>query len=279
MKESAAEITRKAKSNLAFALACLPREQRADLVTFYAFCRIIDDIADDSGRSPEERQSALDAWKSALSGSPDDGPHLAAEVRVLRERHGIDPELLLEIIRGCESDLHPQRFKSWEDLKIYNFRVACAVGLSSLPIFGATDAARGYALALGNALQLTNILRDVGEDLANGSRIYLPTDDLARFHYSEQDLQAQVHDERFVALMEFQAGRAETLFHEARSLLPAAERRALRAPEIMRRIYHALLLRMRKDQFHVFTRRYKIPKPLKISMMLQEIFLGTFGNS
>ena len=188
MNESAAQITRKAKSNLAFALACLPRDRRADLVTFYAFCRIIDDIADDPHTPVESRQTALDAWKTALVENTTDEPHLASEVRDLLHRHHIDPVLLLEIIRGCESDLHPQRFDTWDALKTYNYRVAGAVGLATLPIFGATDAARNYAVTLGHALQLTNIIRDVGEDFSNGGRIYLPLDDLARFQYSARDL-------------------------------------------------------------------------------------------
>ena len=279
MKESAAQITRKAKSNLAFALACLPREQRNDLVTFYAFCRIIDDIADDPGLPIEDRRVALDEWTAALSGGTTDGPHLANEVRELLRRHPIEPTLLLEIIRGCESDLHPQRFDTWDELKTYNYQVAGAVGLASLPIFGATDAARDYAVTLGHALQLTNIIRDVGEDLSNGGRIYLPRADLARFQYTEENLLNHVHDSRFVALMNYQADRAEALFGEARALLPPGERRAHRAPDIMRCIYHSLLKRMRKDQFHIFNRRYKVPKPMKIFLMLREILGGTFSNS
>ena len=279
MNESAAHITRKAKSNLAFALACVPGERRGDLVTFYAFCRVIDDLADDLAIPITERQQALAAWRTALTNDHVNGPHLADEVRAVRDRHGIDPALFLEIIDGCESDLRPQRFETWEDLKRYNYRVACAVGLASLPIFGASEASRDYAVTLGHALQLTNIIRDVGEDLDNGGRIYLPLAELARFDYSEHDLARRVHDDRFVALMHFQARRAEDLYHQVEGLRPAADRRALIAPEIMRHIYHAVLDRIRNRQFRVFHQRHRVSKMLKISIMLREIICGKFSNS
>ncbi len=279
MSASSAQITRKAKSNLAFALGCLPRARRRDLVTFYAFCRLIDDLADDLHRTPDERRGGLQQWHDALREPHQDEPHLAAEVREVRDRRAIDPQLLHDIIDGCERDLHPQRFGTWEDLQKYNYLVACAVGLASLPIFGATDEARAYAITLGHALQLTNIIRDVGEDLSNGVRIYLPLADLARFQYTERDLLDRVHDSRFLALMHFQADRATALFQQAQDLLPSGQQRSLLAPEIMRHIYHTLLDRMRQDQFRVFDRRYKISKPLKISIMLREMICSKFSNS
>lgn len=279
MNESAAHITRKAKSNLAFALACVPRVRRDDLVTFYAFCRIIDDLADDLDVPLARRQQGLADWKAALTDDTRDGPHLADEVRAVRDRHTIDPGLFLEIIAGCESDLHPQRFETWEDLQAYNYRVACAVGLASLPIFGASDASRDYAITLGHALQLTNIIRDVGEDLDNDGRIYLPRTELARFDYTEHDLTHRVHDERFVALMEFQARRAEDLYRQVENLRPPADRHALIAPEIMRHIYHAVLQRIRANQFRVFHHRHRVSKALKVSIMLRELICGKFSNS
>lgn len=279
LSSSSAEITRKAKSNLAFALACLPRERRQDLVSFYAFCRLVDDLADDLERTPDERRNGLQQWHNALREPFEGEPHLAAELRSVRDRRGIDPQLLHDIIDGCESDLQPQRFGTWGDLKDYNYRVACAVGLASLPIFGASEAARDYAITLGHALQLTNILRDVGEDLDNGVRIYLPLADLARFQYTERDLLGRVHDGRFLALMNFQAERAEELFRQAMEQFPSDERRALVAPEIMRHIYHHLLTTMRRDQFRVFDRRYSVPKLKKISLMAREVICSKFSNS
>ncbi len=269
---SAAAITRRAKSNLAFALRALPADRRDDAVTFYAFCRTIDDLADDRSRPVAERRAALDAWSAGLAAGFAAPGALEAAVLGLRDRLAIPNELLLAIVDGCRSDLAPQRFATWQDLRHYSWKVACAVGLASLPVFGATrPEAEPYAVALGHALQLTNILRDVGEDLANDGRIYLPLEDLARFGYPEADLRARVHDRRFLALMEFEAARAETLYQEAAGLLPAADRRALLPARVMHEIYATLLERMRHDGFRVFDRRYRISTARKLAILSRHL--------
>jgi phytoene synthase len=267
----AADITRRAKSNLAFAFACVSKKRRADLNIFYAFCRVVDDIADDENKPVAEKQAGLNAWMDALDRTDNPAGSLEAEVVDMRDRHQIDPDLFKEIIRGCESDLVPQRFGTWDDLEKYCYRVASAVGLITVPLFGASDKARDYAVALGNALQLTNILRDVGEDLSNGCRIYLPLADLHRFQYTERDLLGRVHDDRFLALMNFEADRAEKLHQTCADLLPRGDRRAMGATEVMRKIYHALLTRMRKDNYRVFDRRYRISKSHRISILLRQM--------
>ncbi|NNC90027.1 MAG: squalene/phytoene synthase family protein [Akkermansiaceae bacterium] len=276
---TAAEITRKSKSNLAFALSCVRKDRRRDLVTFYAFCRTIDDIADDPGRPADHKRNDLDAWRHALAATTAPADDLQRAVVELRDRRHLDPQHLLDIIDGCESDIVPQRFGTFEDLQQYSYRVASAVGLACLPLFGASDASRDYAIKLGHALQLTNILRDVGEDLANGVRIYLPLADLARFQYTERDLVGRVHDGRFLALMAFEADRAEALFGEARAALPAPDYRCLRPAEVMRRIYRGLLHRMRRDRFRVFDKRYSLSKPLKAGILVREMICGKFSNS
>ena len=267
---TSAEITRRAKSNLAFAFLCVPRERLPDLNTFYAFCRVIDDIADDDTIPPGDKRSAMETWKQALEKNDHPEGSLEAEVVSMQKRHSLDPELLGDIIRGCESDLRPQRFETWEDLQEYAYRVASTVGLILMPLFGASEQARDYAISLGHCLQLTNIIRDVGEDLENGQRIYLPLADLARFQYTEQDLLGRVYDDRFLALMNFQAERAERPFEETANLLPPADLKALRAAEVMRKIYHAILRRMRKDQFHVFDRRYRLSSIRKFSILCRQ---------
>ncbi len=268
----AAAITRRAKSNLAFALRALPADRRADAVTFYAFCRTIDDLADDRSRPVAERRAALDAWSAGLAEGFAAPGELEAAVLGLRDRLAIPNELLLAIVDGCRSDLAPQRFATWQDLRHYSWKVACAVGLASLRVFGATrPEAEPYAVALGHALQLTNILRDVGEDLANDGRVYLPLEDLARFGYPEADLRARVHDHRFLALMEFEAARAETLYQEAAGLLPASDRRALLPARVMHEIYATLLERMRRDGFRVFDRRYRISTARKLAILSRHL--------
>ncbi|MGL4398718.1 MAG: phytoene/squalene synthase family protein [Luteolibacter sp.] len=269
---TASEITRKAQSNLAFALKILPRERREDMVIFYAFCRTMDDLADDSDIACEDRAHRLEAWKNGiLHGfpAPDD---FQREVVSLIGRHQIPTDHLVAIIDGCLMDLQPQRFQTWEDLSGYIWKVACAVGLVSIRLFGCTDpASERYAVSLGHALQLTNILRDIREDLANGQRIYLPLEDLARFHYTERDLTAQVRDDRFLALMTYQAGRAEELFREAAEILPAADLHALLPARIMAEIYHLLLEKMRDDRFQVFEKRYRISKPRKLAILSKHL--------
>lgn len=271
----ASEITRRAKSNLAFALKILPEERRADMVVFYAFCRTMDDLADDPGSSAEDRSSALDSWKQGLAKGFETPDTLQRQVVEMRDRRGIPNDLLAAIIEGCRMDLQPQRFQHWDDLAGYIWKVACAVGLVSIRLFGCQDpASERYAVALGRALQLTNILRDVGEDLDNGGRIYLPLEDLARFEYPERDLAERVHDARFLRLMEFEAGRAEGFFREAAALLPAADRRALRPARIMGEIYHHLLGQMRRDGFRVFGRRYQVSRARKLAILAKHLVAG-----
>ncbi len=269
---TASEITRKAKSNLAFALNILPRERREDMVVFYAFCRIMDDLADDAGMACEDRADRLEAWKNGLIRGFDAPDPFQREVISLIDRRQIPIDLLVAIIEGCRMDLQPQRFQTWDDLSGYIWKVACAVGLVSIRIFGCTDpASERYAVALGHALQLTNILRDIEEDLSNGRRIYLPLADLARFDYTEQDLVDHVRDHRFLALMAYQADRAESFFREASGSLPAADLNALLPARIMGEIYHLLLEKMRDGRFHVFEKRYRISKARKLAILSKHL--------
>ena len=271
----ASEITRRAKSNLAFALRILPPDRRDDMVVFYAFCRTMDDLADDPDVPAEQKSRALAAWKHGLLSGFETPDTLQQQVVETRNRRAIPNDLLCAIIDGCAMDLHPQRFQTWEDLSEYVWKVACAVGLVSIRLFGCTDpASERYAIALGRALQLTNILRDIHEDLGNGGRIYLPLDDLARFGYSENDLLEKKHDARFLQLMAFEAERAESLFREAAAALPAADKKALAPARIMGEIYHHLLDLMRRDGFRVFEKRYSVPKFRKLAILSKHLIAG-----
>lgn len=272
MISAASEITRKAKSNLAFALKILPPTRRQDMVIFYAFCRTLDDLADDPNHSPDERLLALNTWENGLIHGFSTPDAFQAEVISLRDRAALPNDLLIAIIDGCRMDLQPQRFQTWEELSGYCWKVACAVGLVSIRLFGCTDpASTAYAVALGHALQLTNILRDIHEDLENGNRIYLPLADLARFHYSVQDLAAHVVDERFLALMDYQAERAASYFQDAQRLIPPADLQALLPARIMAEIYQLLLKKMRADHFQVFRKRYHISKPRKLAILAKHL--------
>ena len=257
---NAAKITRNSKSNLALAFVALGRERRNDITIFYAFCRVVDDIADSTETSVNEKTCALAAWRTWIRESAPDEPALAGDVRGLYAKYAIKPAMLDEIIDGVEMDLGRVHYQTFDDLRLYCYRVASAVGLVSIEIFGYRNAAcRDYAIQLGLALQMTNIIRDVGKDLADG-RIYLPQEDLARFDYPEADLRARRHNDAFVRLMEFEASRAEEFFSRAAELLPREDRRAMVAAEIMASVYHALLKRMKADRFRVFDKEYRLSK-------------------
>lgn len=257
---NAAKITRDSKSNLALAFIALGRERRNDITIFYAFCRVVDDIADSTEATFDQKAADLRAWRKWIRESTPDEPALARDVRGLYAKYAIRPAMLDEIIDGVEMDVGHVRYQTFEDLRLYCYRVASAVGLVSIEIFGYRNAdCRDYAVQLGLALQMTNIIRDVGKDLRSG-RIYLPQEDLARFEYPESDLRSRQHNDAFVRLMEFESERAEQFFSRAAALLPREDRRSMVAAEIMASVYHTLLRRMKKDRFRVFDKEYRLSK-------------------
>ena len=257
---NAAKITRDSKSNLALAFVALGRERRNDITVFYAFCRVIDDIADSPETTVEQKAEELRSWRKWIREPAENEPALAGDVRELYRKYAITPPMLDEIIDGVEMDLGDVRYQTFEELRLYCYRVASAVGLVSIEIFGYRNpACRNYAIELGLALQVTNIIRDVGKDLENG-RIYLPQADLARFDYSQTDLRTRNYNEAFVRLLAFESERAEDFFAKAAALLPREDRRSMVAAEIMASVYHALLRRMKRDRFRVFDKEYRLSK-------------------
>ena len=265
----AEKITRASKSNLALAFAALPKERRRDMSTFYAFCRLVDDIVDEPAPRAE-KEAALATWRRAVRAeTPGESP-LAAPVRVLIERYTLPVEHFDEIVAGMEMDLDGASYATWQHLELYCHRVASVVGLVSLGIFGAREpGAREYALKLGLAFQLTNILRDVGQDFANGGRVYLPQEDMMRFGVTREDLASGHRSDAFLALMDFESARAAEFYRAAESVRPAADRKALVAAEIMRAVYSRLLEKMRRDRWRVFDRRYSLGKLTKLWLVLR----------
>jgi phytoene synthase len=271
VKGDAANITRASKSNLALAFISLGRERRRDMTVFYAFCRLIDDIADATDLPITEKERRLTHWRSWLRQSVAGEPELARDVRALMTKYSLAPAMLEEIIAGVEMDLTKSRYATFEELRLYCYRVASAVGLVSIEIFGYRhEASKQYAVELGLALQITNIIRDVNKDLQS-RRIYLPQEDLARFQYSEPELQARRYNERFVALMQFEADRAHGFFDRAAAFLPREDRRSMVAAEIMGSVYHALLRRMEKDRFRVFEKNYRLNKLQKAGRVTAQL--------
>lgn len=243
-------------SSFYYAFLFLPPAQRAAITAFYAFCREVDDVAD----SVQDRAVAAAklAWwvaevRQAYTGQ--------ASHPVMRawlphaQRLGLGPEPLLAVISGCEMDLQQTRYLDWPGLQRYSHLVAGVVGEVAARIFGQTQVqTTTYAHTLGQAMQLTNILRDVGEDARRG-RVYLPLDELKRFDVSVRELLAGQSSERFVALMRFQAERAHALYDQALAELPAADWRAQKPGLMMASIYRQLLRTLQAADFAVLHQR------------------------
>lgn len=269
---NADQVTRQSRSNLALAFVSLGREKRADISVFYAFCRLVDDLADSIELSPDEKRSGLTLWRRALTTSAEGESPLAPAVRALIAKYPLTPAMFEEIIDGVEMDLTIASYATWEELRVYCYRVASAVGLASIEIFGYQDPqAKAYAIDLGLALQMTNIIRDVGKDLSFG-RVYLPSDDLKQFGYSDEELRARIYDDRFVRLMSFETARARGFFASAAKLLPSGDRRTLIAAEIMAAVYRSLLDKIEADRFRVFQKEYRLSTAAKVSRVAFTFF-------
>ncbi len=250
------QLTRRHSATFYSATALLPGAARRAIRALYAFCRTTDDLVDIETATLGD----VERWRleARLPASRQVDPVLRAWARI-REEHGVDVRYQEELIDGVAMDLRQHRYETWADLRRYCYLVASTVGLLSMPIIGlapgATFAqASSYAITLGIALQLTNILRDVGEDASRG-RVYLPLEDLRRFNLTPDDILHGVHDDRFIALMRFEIERAQTLFEEALpgiALLAPAARPAVGAAALF---YRAILERIEASHYQVHTQR------------------------
>ena len=263
-------LTRKSRSNFFYAFLALPRPQREALYAVYAFCRIVDDAVDVGEDQPAKRKE-LDRWRAEIAqvfeGSP---THPAAQrLQEAVKLFPIPREALNEIIAGVEMDLDRSTYETFEELYPYCYRVASAVGLCCIEIFGYSNLrAREYAVNLGVALQLTNIMRDVEPD-ARAGRFYLPQADLKRFGVTGEDLAEGRYTSEFVRLMEHEAARARSYYERAWAALPRADAHTLFAAEIMGRTYFALLRLMEHRRFRVFGERVRVPTPKKLAIALR----------
>jgi len=263
-------LTRKSRSNFFYAFLCLPRAQREAIYACYAFCRIVDDAVD-LGQDREAQRQELQRWRDEIGRVYEGRPeHPAGQrLQVAVRRFPIPRAALEEIIAGVEMDMDHPTYETFEDLRPYCYRVASAVGLCCIEIFGYSDPrTREYAVNLGIALQLTNILRDVQADARVG-RVYLPQADLRRFGVTAEDLAAGRYTPQFVDLMTFEAARARDYYQRAWAALPAADARRLFAAEIMGRTYFALLRAIEARRFHVFGRRVTLPTARRVAIALR----------
>ncbi|MCM5569148.1 presqualene diphosphate synthase HpnD [Burkholderiaceae bacterium FT117] len=262
-------------SSFYYSFLFLPSPRRRAITALYAFCREVDDVVDETG-DPQVARAKLDWWRAEIerlfAGDPQHPvtralqPHLQA--------CSIGRRQLLEIVDGMQMDLDQNRYLDFEGLKLYCHRVAGVVGELAASIFGATlPGTRDYAHELGLAFQLTNIIRDVGEDARKG-RIYLPIEDLQRFEVPAHEILAAKHSERFAALMKFEADRAREHYRRAFAALPEADRRAQRPGLIMAAIYATLLAEIERDGFLVLDRRTSLTPIRKLWLAWRTFVAG-----
>jgi phytoene synthase len=276
-------ITRKSASNLALAFILLPRQKRDAMSALYAFCREVDDVADDETVPAEKRRAQLAGWRADLKRACE---NQSPEFRVNQElqpvirKFGLRFELFDDLLKGCVMDLDTKRYEDFAALEKYCYHVASVVGLLSIEIFGYKNpAARDYAIHLGKALQLTNILRDVKNDAARG-RIYLPQSELKRFNVSEDEILDSKYSDRYLALAANIADRAKGFYRAAQKTLPPEDRRSMVAAELMGNVYWQLLQKLGRGKFDVFgSRPLKLSKPHKLALIFDTWFRFVVGST
>ena len=264
-------ITQSAKSNLALSFASLPEAERRAMSIFYAFCRVVDDVADSTELPLEEKRRQLGEWREEIRRAYLSEPRtpLGREMAQIIRTYLIPPTPLEEILNGVEMDLAVARYPTFALLNQYCYRVASAVGLVSIDIFGCRQArTRDYAVALGMAFQLTNILRDVKKDASFG-RIYLPQDELAAFGVTEAEIMEGRWSEKMRQLFRFQHHRARHYYAKAHRLMVPADRPKLIAAEIMRGVYEGLLDEIERRSFDVLREPVKLGKLAKARLILR----------
>ena len=252
-------------SNFYYSFLILPKPKREAIETIYAFCRYTDDIVDE-GEDEKEKFARLKVWTDELRRSltGDSRYSILNKLSTIIQRFDIPLEHFYDLIKGMEMDLNKRRYETFEDLREYCYRAASTVGLICAEVFGYTNkSTKEYAINLGIALQLTNILRDLKQDARRG-RIYLPQEDLRRFGYTERDLSAGVYDDRFIQLMKFECDRTHEYFRRAKSYLAEEDKPLFSAARTMGNIYYLLLLRIERAHYDVFSKRIRLPSPVKL---------------
>ena len=243
-------------SSFYYSFLFLPQARRRAITALYAFCREVDDVVDECSDATVA-QTKLAWWRKEVAAVYHGTPQhpVACALAEIAPRFNLAENRLIEIIDGMQMDLEFNRYPDFDTLKLYCHRVASVVGLLSAEIFGYRDRRTlDYAADLGMAFQLTNIIRDVGED-ARRNRIYLPLDEIRRHGVSEPDILQTFETDGFRRLMEFQIERAQGYYRDAYAKLPADDRRAQRPGLVMAAIYQATLDEIRRDGCHVLTRR------------------------
>jgi phytoene synthase len=263
------------KSNFLYSFSMLPKEERKAIHSVYAFCSYIDDIVDgtpnENQLSVVRKMERLDWWDREIDKLYEgklSGPMLLPFQAIIR-RFGIPKQYFHTLIDGVRRDLLQSRYETFEELKEYCYSVASVVGLISIEIFGHKyEETKNYAVNLGYALQLTNILRDIKTDKER-NYIYLPREELDRFGYSEKDIINENYNENFVEMMRFQTARAREYFHKARTFLRPDERQTIITAEIMDAIYYRLLEKIELNDFNIYRKKIRVSAAHKLIITLK----------
>lgn len=276
------ELARIIQSNFFYSFLFLPKEKRDAIIDVYNFCRMIDDIVDDLAEevfTPYAREQAkveLKKWREELAnlyGGKPVNPETGKLKRVL-DRFPIPKVYFDELINGCEMDLEHHHYRTFTELYQYCYRVASITGLICIEVFTyRSPQSKHYAINLGIALQLTNILRDLKEDAARG-RVYLPEEDLRSFGYSVEDLSRGVINDNFTELMRFECERARNYYRLAANNLPQEDRPTMTAAITMGRIYYRLLEQIEQSNYDVFNKQIRLHRPEKFYIALSEWVRG-----
>ena len=264
-------------SSFYYAFLFLPPRRRAAITAFYAFCREVDDVVDEV-TDPGVAATKLAWWQQEVGRAFDGSPQhpVTRALLPLAAEFGIEARHLLAVVEGCQMDLTQSRYLDFPALERYCHLVAGVVGEVAARIFGQADpVTTAYAHKMGLAFQLTNIIRDVGEDAMRG-RIYLPISELQRFDVKAHELLQRQDSDRFRAMMAFQAERAHALYDEALALLPAVDRRSQKPGLMMASIYRTLLREIERDQFQVLQQRVALTPLRKLWLAWKMQALGRF---
>jgi len=270
MIDTAKDIAKTSRSSFYYAFNLLPEDKRDAMNTVYAFCRKTDDIIDEGNEPDEIKFEKLHKWRieleKAFNGHSD--YTLLNKLGRTINKFNIPYEPFFELLKGMEMDLQNKRYLTFDDLRLYCYRVASTVGLMCIEIFGYKHkSAKEFAVNLGIALQLTNILRDIKKDSLKG-RIYLPQEDLKKFSYSEEDIFKQNYDERFISLMKYEVERAEKFFENATENLNLDDKKAMFAARAMQHIYKRLLEKIIEAEYNIYQKNIRVSSFEKVGISL-----------
>lgn len=279
-----ARIARESGSNFYWSFFLLPREKRNGILAIYAFSRLVDDAVDEA-ESEEKARAEITLWRRRLdlcysdngAGAPFRSLRNSPEEAILPElqdairRFQMPRQYLEDLLVGVEMDLVKKRYETFSELETYCYHVAGTVGLMCNRLFGNDDEpSRRYAILLGRAFQLTNIIRDVGKD-AKAGRIYLPREERKRFSVGEEEILCERPSPEFFRLMEFQAERAEKTFTSALAELPDRRRRKILPAELMSSFYRRILHKLREEAFPVFEKKVSLSWPEKMALLVKTV--------